>query len=139
MKQKIYTDTSVIGGCFDIEFEKYSLELIREFIKGSKIITLSDLTLQEIESAPNELSELLDSIPAQNIDYIELDDEARYLANKYVEEKAISQKYLVDSQHIAMATINKNDVLVSWNFKHIVNLRRINMYNSTNLNMDIPI
>ena len=86
MKQKIYTDTSVIGGCFDIEFEKYSLELIREFIKGSKIITLSDLTLQEIESAPNELSELLDSIPAQNIDYIELDDEARYLANKYVEE-----------------------------------------------------
>ena len=105
---------------------------------GSKIITLSDLTLKEIESAPNEIRELLDSIPKQNIDYIQLDNEARFLANKYVEEKAISQKYLVDSQHIAMATINKNDVLVSWNFKHIVNLRRINLYNSTNLKYGYP-
>jgi hypothetical protein len=138
MKQKIYTDTSVIGGCFDVEFAKYSLELIREFIAGSKIITLSDLTLKEIQSAPNEIRKLLDSIHQENIDYIEFDDEARFLANKYVEEKVISLKYLVDSQHIAMATINKNDVLVSWNFKHIVNLRRINMYNSINLKYGYP-
>ena len=131
MKPKIYTDTSVLGGCFDAEFDKYSLNLINEFIVGSKIITLSDLTLKELESAPNEIRSLLDGIPKQNIDFIELDDETRFLATKYIEEKAISQKYLVDSQHIAMATINKNDVLVSWNFKHIVNLRRIHLYNST--------
>ena len=138
MKPKIYTDTSVLGGCFDAEFDKYSLNLINEFIVGSKIITLSDLTLKELESAPNEIRSLLDGIPKQNIDFIELDDETRFLATKYIEEKAISQKYLVDSQHIAMATINKNDVLVSWNFKHIVNLRRIHLYNSTNLKYGYP-
>ena len=92
----------------------------------------------ELDSAPNKIRAVLESIPEQNIDYIELDDESRFLANKYIEEQAISQKYLVDSQHIAMASINRNDVLVSWNFKHIVNLRRIQMYNSTNLKYGYP-
>lgn len=138
MKPKICTDTSVIGGCFDREFHKYSLKLIEEFTAGTKIITLSDLTLMELDSAPNEIRAVLEGIPDQNIDYIELDDEARFLATKYIEEQAISQKYLVDSQHIAMASINRNDVLVSWNFKHIVNLRRIQMYNSTNLKYGYP-
>jgi len=138
MKPRIYTDTSVIGGCLDIEFEKHSLELLEEFKTGSKIITISDLTLKEIEDAPTEIKEMLDSIPEKNIEYVELDDEARFLANKYIEEKAISENFLVDSQHIAIATINRNDVLVSWNFKHIVNLRRIHLYNSTNLKYGFP-
>jgi hypothetical protein len=64
---------------------------------------------------------------------LSLDDEAMFLAKKYIEEEAINQKYIVDSQHIAIATVNRNDVLVSWNFKHIVNLRRIHLYNATNL------
>jgi len=138
MKPRIYTDTSVIGGCLDIEFEKYSLKLLDEFKTGSKIMTLSDLTLKEIEDAPSEIKEILDSISEINIEYVELDDEARFLANKYVEEKAIGEKFLVDSQHIAIATINRNDVLVSWNFKHIVNLRSIRLYNSTNLKYGYP-
>ena len=48
-------------------------------------------------------------------------------------QKAVSEKYLLDAQHIALATINHVDVLISWNFKHIVNLRRIQLYNSINL------
>jgi len=61
------------------------------------------------------------------------------LSKKYIEEKAVSEKYLVDAQHIALATINHVDVLISWNFKHIVNLRRIQLYNSINLKYGYPL
>jgi len=139
MKQRIYTDTSVIGGCFDMEFDEYSLELMNEFKSDTKTLVISDLTLKEIASAPMKVQAILDGISETNIEYLELDDEARFLSQKYIDEKVISEKYLVDSQHIAIATINRCDVLVSWNFKHIVNLRRINLYNSTNLKYGYPI
>jgi predicted nucleic acid-binding protein len=139
MRQRIYTDTSVIGGCFDEEFGTISEELINEFIKGKIIISISDLTLKEIENSPKKVQDVLKRIPESNKEYLVLDDEARFLAKKYIEEGAISQKYLVDSQHIAIATVNRNDVLVSWNFKHIVNLRRIHFYNATNLKYGYPL
>lgn len=47
-------------------------------------------------------------------------------------------KMRVDAQHIAIATVGRVDVLVSWNFKHIVNLRRIHGYNSVNLRRGYP-
>ena len=139
MKPRIYTDTSVIGGCLDPEFEEYSLRLIDEFKTGHKIITLSDLTLKELDNAPTEIQKILETIPDVYKEYLELDEEAYFLASKYIEDKALSEKYMVDSQHIAMAPINRNDILVSWNFKHIVNLRRIHLYNSTNLKYGYPI
>ena len=139
MKSRIYTDTSVIGGYFDIEFEQYSKSLFNEFKSGNKIITISDLTLKELELAPEKIRNLLHEIPENNKEYIELTDEAIFLSEKYIEEKAIHPNYIIDSQHIAMATINRNDVLVSWNFKHIVNLHRIHLYNSTNLKYGYPI
>jgi hypothetical protein len=51
----------------------------------------------------------------------------------------VTESYLVDAQHIAMATIKRVDVLVSWNFKHIVNLIRIRLYNSVNLKNGYPL
>lgn len=139
MKPRIYTDTSVIGGCFDNEFKKHSIELIEAFKNGSKILSISDLTLKEIGCAPDNIQNILNSIPESHKEYLELDEESMFLAKKYIEEKAISEKYIIDSQHIAIATVNRNDVLVSWNFQHIVNLRRIHLYNSTNLKYGYPI
>ena len=55
------------------------------------------------------------------------------MAKKYITEGDISDKHLIDAQHIAIATVYKVDVVVSWNFKHIVNLDKIRMYNSINL------
>lgn len=51
----------------------------------------------------------------------------------------MSKKSRVDAQHIATATISRVDVLVSWNFKHIVNLEKIHGYNSVNLRLGYPI
>lgn len=139
MKPKIYTDTSVIGGYYDDEFRVYSAKLIEEFHIGKKIIMLSDLTLKEIEMAPSFVREILGTMPEENKDYLSLDEESRLLAEKYISESAIGEKYIVDAQHIAIATVNRSDALVSWNFRHIVNLRRIHLYNATNLKYGYPI
>lgn len=140
MRQKrIYIDTSVIGGCFDDEFFDFSNQLFNEFIEGSKIAIISDITLRELENAPKKVRSILDSIPLLHKEYLELSDESIFLAKKYIEEEAISPKFLLDAQHIAIATINKVDTLVSWNFKHIVNLKRIQLYNATNLKYGFPI
>jgi len=139
MRLRLYIDTSVIGGCFDEEFSEFSLKLIDEFKTGNKIINISDLTLEELENAPSEVREVLKQIPDDNIEYLSLDEEAIILAERYIKEKIVSSKYLLDAQHIAIATVNRSDVLVSWNFKHIVNLRRIHLYNSINLKYGYPL
>jgi len=133
MRIKIYTNTSVLGGCFDEEFIEPSKKLIEEFKTGGKIILVSDLTLREIEQAPQKVQQVLQSIPSEYKEFLTLDDESKFLAQKYIDENAINKNFLVDAQHVAIATINRADVLVSWNFRHIVNLRKIRLYNSTNL------
>ena len=59
-------------------------------------------------------------------------EEVIQLADRYIAEKVVRKTSLEDCRHIALATVNKVDVLTSWNFKHIVNLDRIKGYNSVN-------
>ena len=70
---------------------------------------------------------------------MELTEEAVILAKKYSSEGVIGGGKLVDAEHIAIATVYRADVLVSWNFKHIVNLQRIHGYNSVNLKYGYPL
>ena len=132
---KVYTDTSVIGGCFDKEFEEWSNALFKEFILGTKQIMLSDLTLQELELARFEVRKKVKEIPANNRLAIGINDEAIKLAETYIMEGALTNKSYNDALHIALATLNNADVLASWNFKHIVNLNRIRLYNSINFRL----
>ena len=133
MKQRIYIDTSVIGGCFDKEFKEWSDKLFDEFRIGNKIAVISDITLDELSFSRLEVRIHLDTIPNNFKEYILNDEESEELADLYIKEKAVTQKSHEDALHIAIATINKVDVLVSWNFKHIVNLDRIRKYNAVNL------
>ncbi len=135
---KIYIDTSVIGGCFDSEFAKWSKLLIDEFKRGSKLIMLSDITLEELKHAPENVREMIKDIPVANVISISSNDESTELADKYLKEKAVSKKFYNDALHIAMATINMAHALVSWNFKHIVNINRIRLYNSVNFKFGYP-
>jgi predicted nucleic acid-binding protein len=138
MKPKIYTDTSVIGGCLDIEFKEGSQALFERFKSNSAILMISSLTLLELEKAPQDVQNVLKQVPIENMEYIELSIEAKQLADKYLSEGVVSKKSKVDAQHIAIATVNRADVLVSWNFKHIVNLDRIHGYNAVNLKQGYP-
>lgn len=131
----VYTDTSAIGGCFDIEFKEWSLALVDEFIAGTKKIILSDLTIRELEFARPEVRNKINYIPFDNRIIVNINDEAIKLAKTYINEGALTNKSYEDALHIALATLNKADVLASWNFKHIVNLERIRLYNSINLRL----
>lgn len=129
----VYTDTSTIGGCFDKEFQEWSVALVEEFKIGKKLIMLSDLTLQELELARDEVRGKIKEISKQYQIGIGVTDETIKLAETYINEGALTIKSYNDALHIALATLNNADVLASWNFKHIVNLNRIRLYNSINL------
>jgi predicted nucleic acid-binding protein len=135
MKQRIYIDTSVVGGYFDDEFKEATFALFQRLINGEVVFVVSDLLDLELIKAPSYVRELLDNYSVDKFERVELIEEAINLANIYVEEKVVGKTSLEDCRHIALATINKVDVLASWNFKHIVNLDRIKGYNSVNLRL----
>lgn len=131
----VYTDTSVIGGCFDIEFKEHSLALFDEFKTGIKKLLLSDLVLLELEQAEKQTLSKLMEVPACYKIEVKTTVKAVRLAKTYITEGALSNKSYNDALHLALATLHAADVLASWNFKHIVNLDRIKLYNAINARM----
>jgi predicted nucleic acid-binding protein len=129
---RVYIDTSVVGGCLDPEFQPASLELFDQFRDGTLIAVVSDLLRAEIRPAPPAVQAMLAGLPALHVEDVLLTAEARRLAERYIGAGVISRKLLTDAFHIATATVHRADVLASWNFKHIVNVRRIFGYNSVN-------
>ena len=128
----MYIDTSVVGGQFDEEFSTDTMVFFESVMKGQIIIIVSDLVEAELLRAPEKVKLFLKGIPEKFIERSRLDEEAAILADKYIDAKVVGKTSRADCQHIAMATIVKADVLVSWNFKHIVNLDRIRGYNGIN-------
>ena len=133
MKPRMFIDTSVIGGCCDEEFDVVSRLLFAEFGSGRAIAVVSSLTLKELELAPDKVKRVLDELPDSVLEYIDLDDDSAQLADEYVADGVVGQGSLIDAQQVAIASLNKVDVIVSWNFKHIVNLNRIRLFAATNL------
>ncbi|MCK4796996.1 MAG: type II toxin-antitoxin system VapC family toxin [Spirochaetes bacterium] len=131
--QKIYLDTSVIGGCFDDEFLKWSNGLIEDFKKNIFIPVISEVVETELKDAPSNVKEIYNILRNLNCIVLEITDEALELATIYQERKILTPKYFDDGLHIALATINKIDLLVSWNFKHIVHFDKIRLFNAVNI------
>lgn len=115
MKQRIYIDTSVVGGFFDSEFSETTHGLFERLEKKEIIFVVSDLLELELIGAPQKVRELLYKYPPTSFERIRLSKEAIELADKYIEEKVVGRTSLEDCRHIALATIHKVDVLVSWN------------------------
>ncbi len=139
MIPRVYIDTSVIGGCIDNEFTTWSKTLFDEFRSGIKVAVVSDLTRLELEGAPDNVKNIISTLPDSSLENVFLTEEADNLAVSYLESSVISSKHLADAQHIAIASVERVDVLVSWNFKQIVNLDRIHAFNSVNLKQGYPI
>jgi hypothetical protein len=139
MKPRIYIDTSVIGGCVDEEFSVWSNRLIKAFQLGLKIPMISNLTREEISFAPLEVRNVLSKLDDMEVENIFIHEEAELLAKEYIRSGVLFQKDAMDARHIALASVERADVLVSWNFKHIVNLHRIHGYNSVNLKWGCPL
>jgi predicted nucleic acid-binding protein len=135
--QRIYIDTSVLGGYFDKEFDIATRRLFEEVQKGEYRIVVSNITEGELLNAPERVRTLLNDL---RIDYevLALTDDAVNLALDYIKENVVGQTSYEDCLHIAMATIFRLDLLVSWNFKHIVNIKRIRGYNGINIKNGYP-
>jgi predicted nucleic acid-binding protein len=133
MRQRIYIDTSVFGGLFDDEFKEHTATLFDRIKEGDFVILYSTVTQDEIENAPDKVKKLVKSLKIELTEFIDVTDEAIDLASEYITKKVVGQTSYADCLHIALATINRADFLISWNFKHIVNVDRIRGYNSINI------
>ena len=97
MVQRVYIDTSVIGGCLDPEFSQWSNELFTEFKSGNKIAVISDVTLDELELAPKRVQAIIKLIPDKYLEIIESNRETEQLARQYILKGAASEKFYLDA------------------------------------------
>lgn len=132
-KISIYIDTSVIGGCCDPEFSEWSLGLLTDFQSGAFSLILSELTEAEIEDAPAEVKRIYKEFQKIATDILELTAEAADLADAYLQHGILSENFLNDARHIAIATVSGTDLVVSWNFKHVVHFEKIQQFNAVNI------
>ncbi len=133
--QRVYLDTSVVGGCFDPEFAQWSLGLIEDFRRGIYRALISEVAETEIRLAPAPVQALLAELLTMNSERLVATENAAMLAELYMKRRVVTRKFLGDAFHIAVATVAEADVLVSWNFKHIVHLDKIRQFNAVNLEM----
>ena len=133
MIQRIYIDTSVVGGIYDNEFDVFTKMFFDKAIRGEIRLIISELLEEELINAPGRVKDFFRTLPTNQLELVRLTKEAIELAEMYIDEKVVGETSRADCRHIALATLNTADVLVSWNFQHIVNLKRIRGYNSVNL------
>jgi hypothetical protein len=131
----IYTDASVVGGCEDPDFSKDSLALWDRFIDGRHTLVLSPHTLRELQGAPEAVRAHLLRVPPEHQIVLTDTAEVQELADAYVRRGIVGAGAHADAIHVALATVGPTDVLVSWNFRHIVNLGRIRLFNSVNIEL----
>ena len=133
MQQRIYIDTSVFGGYFDEEFAEHTIPLFERLKNKEFTLLFSTVTQDELDNAPTNVKELVRSIKSDFTEFLDTTEEAIDLATEYISENVVGQTSYADCLHIAIATVNRADLLISWNFKHIVNMQRIRGYNSINI------
>ena len=104
-----------------------------------KTAVVSDLTRRELAGAPKNVKDVLLTLSEGSVENVFLSDEAEQLASYYLENDVVGKKHIADAQHIAIASVERVDVLVSWNFQQIVNLDRIHAFNAVNLMRGYPI
>jgi hypothetical protein len=129
----IYLDTSVIGGCFDEEFEVWSNALIDDIHKGLFNPAVSSIVQEEIDAAPPRVKSKYQELLTLGVQMLSVDEQALLLVEQYVKHEIIPPKFRNDLYHIALATIAEIDILVSWNFQHIVRYDKIQQFNAVNL------
>ena len=128
---RVYADTSVFGGMFDKEFETASKMFFGAVKKGSFKLITSELVRQEIQVGPQKVINSFEEFLVV-AEIAEITDSALQLQQSYVQAGIVSEKYATDAMHVALATVSNADLIVSWNFKHIVNFQKIPLYNAVN-------
>jgi hypothetical protein len=120
---RAYPDTSVFGGCHDAEFEFASRRFFREVEQGLLLLVVSDLTVAELDGAPPAVWNLFSGLPDDVVERVKITSECEVLRDAYLSAGVVGRASASDALHIAIATVVGADLVVSWNFKHIVTIR----------------
>ena len=129
---RVYADTSVFVGAFDAEFARPSqrfFELVRE---GRFTLVCSTTLEQEIMQGPPGVRAFYEGL-AVVTEVVVVPEAAYALQAEYLKHGVVTEKWATDALHVATATVTGCAAIVSWNFKHIVNYRRIPLYNAVNV------
>lgn len=133
VRSRIYMDTSVIGGCLDADFQEESQALLEMARRGEAILLVSSHLAEEIAAAPSPVQDIFETLPADSVERIAVSEEALALQKAYLEAGVLGQTHAGDALHVAIATVVRADLIVSWNFRHIVHLDKIRRFNAVNL------
>lgn len=133
-KLRIYVDTSVVGGCFDAEFQLWSNAIMEDFRQGKFALVLSDITAAEVQPAPRAVQTLYAEL-LLIAEVLPVTEEALRVLDEYEHHGVLGPRFRNDMLHIALATAAEVDVLVSWNFRHIVRLDKMQQFNGINLEL----
>ena len=128
---RVYIDTSVFGGAFDDEFQRATNLFFQQIDKKWFKPVISFVVEQELELAPLPVKELFNRIK-MIAEKVELSPEVADLQSEYLDSGIVSVKSEADALHVALASVSQCSMIVSWNFKHIVNYKKIPLYNGIN-------
>jgi hypothetical protein len=132
-KLRVYADTSVFGGCFDEEFAEHSKAFFGEIAAGRFTLVLSSVTLRELLDAPEQVRAVLAAVPIEHVETIIDQPEITELRDAYLAAGVVGPGSREDAEHVAAASVADVDMIVSWNFKHIVHFDKILGYHGVNL------
>ncbi len=129
----LYLDTSVIGGYFDAEWMTDTRELWAQAQTGKWRLVTSIVAERELQSAPKEVRRLFAETFCDASHLLAESEEIETLAEAYLSAGVVTRKYADDARHVAIATAQGIRYLVSWNFRHLANVRRETGFNAVNL------
>ncbi|MCL2095653.1 MAG: PIN domain-containing protein, partial [Oscillospiraceae bacterium] len=135
-KQKIYIETTLFNFYFDTDREAHAdtVTLFEECAAGKFEAFTSFYVIYELENAPKEKRDkMIALIKKYNIKVLPVSDEADNLAMRYIAEGALPGGSLADASHIAVASANALDMIISLNFRHIVKEKTIRLTGAINI------
>jgi predicted nucleic acid-binding protein len=130
---RVYIDTSVFGGYFDEEFSEITVQFFDALFAGKITALISDTLVEELIEAPRQVQDLLERTLQTPCERFGVSEQTNRLKDAYLRAGIVTGKYADDALHVAHATIVRADVVVSWNFKHLVNPQRERAFNGVNL------
>jgi predicted nucleic acid-binding protein len=129
---RVYVDTSVFGGVNDDEFAVPSARFFERVRRGDFVILVSLQTIAELRDAPEVVRRALADLPQRSLEAVDIDGEVESLAEAYLRAAVLSVASRGDALHVAAATVAGADLVLSWNFKHIVRYDRVRKFNGVN-------
>ena len=128
----VYADTSVFGGVFDDKFKTESQAFFEQVKTGRFKLLTSEIVESELEHAPTKVQRFFDEM-LLHAQIVQISAAAIHLQHAYLQAKILTPKWELDALHVAVATVSCCELVVSWNFKHIVHFGKIRLYNAVNV------